>query len=260
MAGGRPEQLQGVFRLRHCPEHPGRRQGGGVPGGNEGQGIGQGERLVLNQRLERGVFADQARPGLPDPFGQGGGIAGDQAEIIKETGKGLLPRQQIPVDPLCLLRQGAEGSDLVQQQLFRLQAVVDRIIQLLHLELVVLEQGVIGLLREKQGREKQRIDDFLGERKPGGGPECLQIMPEDIMAAEIFGAADEIQKAGEGGGMIETPIHQADGAQIQNPPVLRADFRIDENDAAHAFSFRFFASGSISLSSGAKNGLCLMKK
>ena len=52
-----------------------------------------------------------------------------------------------------------KGIDLVVEEPCSLFAVADGIVQLVDLELVVLQQGVVGTFGKEQGGQGQRVDD-----------------------------------------------------------------------------------------------------
>src|SRR5690606_28423941 len=54
--------------------------------------------------------------------------------------------------------KGTKGRDLVMKQVSCLHRIIERVVDLVDLQFIILDQGMIGPGREEQGGEIQRID------------------------------------------------------------------------------------------------------
>jgi hypothetical protein len=96
-----------------------------------------------------------------------------------------------------LLDQGVPlfGEDLAGQP-----GVLDRVVDAVADDLVVLDQPVVGVGRIGEGREEQRVDTWLGE-DPEVGRQLAQagkIVVEDIVAEDETGIPAEGIEIGKG--------------------------------------------------------------
>ena len=93
-----------------------------------------------------------------------------------------------------------QGLPLFGEDLAGQQGILDRIVDAVADDLVVLDQPVIGIGRIGEGREEQRIDLWLGE-DPEVGRQPAQagkIVVEDIVAKDETGILAEGIEIGKG--------------------------------------------------------------
>ena len=93
--------------------------------------------------------------------------------------------QQAMQNVLLHLGQGAEGVQLVVEQLTRFLAVVERVVQFVGLQLVVLQQAVVGALGEQQRRQVERVDGLFVAQALNVGQIswCMMLCPHRYSAS-----------------------------------------------------------------------------
>ena len=134
----------------------------------------------------------------------------------------------------CLPRQPGEGVDLVAQHRPAQPGVGDRIVHRILRELVAFDQPVVGVGREGQGRQHQRVHH---RQRPCGQSrqrvaQDRQVVRQDVVTGDALGAADEsVQSSGgEGPGTTllpsEDPVVQHRTDRIQAPATV--GFDVDE--------------------------------
>ncbi len=179
--------------------------------------------------VERGVLAGVA---LDEGAGVDGG--GGDAEAVEErdevgAGVGAGPRLGANGLEAVAEERGERGElglqleqldELVVQEAAGLSGVGDRVLRGVADEEVVLDEAVVRVLREAEGREDEGVDDRLAEELEvrGAGAEGGEVVGEEVVAGGEDGEGREGVELGEGfagaGGAAEgvVEVDRAEGA------------------------------------------------
>ena len=136
-----------IFDLGIISHQPRRCDGVLVLGPNQGQSISQFHRIVTKQREKLRIGADLSFVLRTDQFGHID-VVGPKVNIAEKAVKLRVIIQQTAKNLLHLRRQLKEGINLVVEKCSCLFAVIDRIVQLIALQLIVFQQSVIGAFRK----------------------------------------------------------------------------------------------------------------
>ena len=227
-AGRAAQGLQDMLHARELVQHPRRRRGTPVARVDQRQRVGQFARHGVREPRQVRVGADPPREGFFDEI-RGIPTAWRHPQEGEKPAELLEGRQQRAENRLQLPRQRPECIHLVEEKVPRLLRVVERIVQLLGLQLVVLQQPVVGPFREQEGRKIQRVDGRFAADSRNGTRQVLQIVVHDVVPAEEPGAGREPRELRRRS-RVQLPVRPLARPVIMDPPVRHPDFDIDERD------------------------------
>ena len=222
-------------------EGPGRRDGQAIARMDKSKRVGQVDGMLTNEGGEVGIgtylsfkkFADAviivgepAEKTFIERDGWG------KVEILEEAFELGLVLEQVVIDFLQTVWQLSESFDFVVEKGHGLAAVVDRVVEFVGLELVVLEQAVIGTPGKKQGRKVKGVDG--GKRDPAleRRTQVDQVMMYDIMTANVMGMLEKLNEVvGVRGMEYESAL--TDCSDVMYPLIGKAYFCIYEYKFVH---------------------------
>ena len=144
-------------------QHPGWRNRRVIACANQGKGVGQLLGHTRDNICKIGLGTDSVRKGCSYLIREIWSLAGKsrgKGEVGKKACKGWRGLEKSAVDGLHLRGQGMKGIDLVVEETCRFLAVADGIVELVDLELVVFEQGMVGAFGKEQGRDRQGVNGW----------------------------------------------------------------------------------------------------
>ena len=116
---------------------------------------------------------------------------------------------------------------LIPKQGLRFLCIIDRVVQLVCLELIILEQRVIRAIWEQQRREHQCVDRLNAIRTF----KIFQVMPEDVVPAEKSAVCDKriefLRRM-----RMQCLAVFCHGTEIRDGVMFRVDFQINKNEWA----------------------------
>ena len=163
------QQKQHTLHIRMLFQHPGRRNGMGTVGRNQGQTISQIHRMLLHQQSQRRIRTKRSFKATSDTCHQIASLP-HKIHIQKESPKTDRLVQQAIKNLLKILVQPPKSPHLILKQLPGLLRIVQGIVQSIGLQLIVLHQGVIRLFGKQKGRPNERINQLLVAQLPGPSP------------------------------------------------------------------------------------------
>ena len=138
------------------------------------------------------MFADSAAVFRTNQSGQRVLPSGRGTDESEESREFIAVLKQRCEDGLHPVRQSVPAGYLVHEQVACLLAVVDGIVHLVDEQFVVFQQTMVGPLGEKQGRQKERVDEQtpfspVAEQIPG-------VVVDDVVAAYEVGILHEFHQ------------------------------------------------------------------
>jgi hypothetical protein len=236
------ETKQDALHLRVLLKHPGWCDGPDLPVADEG--VDERKRISqLNRVLtDDCAYPDMSTDLIPERFTDDAFdimVFRSVPDVPEKGPEFLLPVEQQEED---LLQSGVhftERGHFIVEQVTCLHRIVQRVVVLVRLELVVLEQAMIRPGRKQERREEQRIDDVLRADAglQAGFADVPEIVVEDIMAADEGCALEKLTEGRSGVEVKAGPVI-ADTPDIKNFPGLWIDLGVDVGNGGHWFSAR----------------------
>ena len=228
----------GAGRTTQEPDHivdpgvvaqdPGGRHAVAVVGVDQGQGVGQLDGDLADQKLQGRIGAELSLEEIL--HGQDRVRSRPLAHQTEEAVELRCVAKKGAVDAAKPRRKGPVGTVLIEKQLAGLHGIVEGIVQGAGLELVVLHQGVIGPHGKEQRRQAEGVDgQILGREGP---VDIAQIVGDDVVSADK-GVSFGERRQGRGRCRMQLHPIRTHGTDVQDLPGLRLDLRIKKQDFLH---------------------------
>jgi hypothetical protein len=147
----------------------------------------------------------------------------------EKSGKAGLAGEQAPEDGALRGWQRPPRRHLVVEKSLGLPRVGEGIVAFVLAELLVLEQLVVRAAGEEERGEEERVD---GRGSVERAAQMLQVVVDDVVAANVWGVADEIAE-GRNGGRVEFAPRRVAGPDVEELAAVGVDFRVEEDDVGH---------------------------
>ena len=265
----RPQQFARLWQLAADPRHHDRRRGGVRGGGHaqprdreqqrqRGGGFAAGSGGRRRQRVgARAVGEQRAQIGREVAGGVAGGFVGVvagvlagvfvvcRAEVVGEQrhaggGGGVDRRHAEGAERAHDAPEGRRGAAEVAQSLPRIRQqpqrearVGRRVVAGVAHELVVLDQRVVRMLRERDRRQRQRVERRLAQQPQVGRVlrQPRQVVPMHVVADDDVRRRREVVERAQGRGRIT--VHRAPELRVAEPgadreqAALAVEFEVD---------------------------------
>lgn len=207
-----------------APADPGRGDGEAVVGADDGERICEFDLLSFGYAVDVDVFAYQPLEFLFDPWRQEEGadveIFEESVEMAVFVEEAAIYSAQVPAEPF-------EGRYLVDEEGHGLLCVVQRVVAFVAVKFVILEQFVVGLVREQQRGQVQGVDKDV-VLSAQFVLEVFEVVLYDIVPAQILAAGYELVQGLQAGCVDGGPVRLC-GADVRDLSVA-GDLKVDECD------------------------------
>ena len=225
--------------FRVIPQHPGWRRGKTAPAVDDGQSVSQFDGVFIRKPGNICLFTNVGAKFFKNQCGNVR-IFRLKPQEFKKGGKRLLGLKQTVKNHFQAGIEARKCRHFVVKQVPRFQGVVERVVDGIGLELIVLDQGMVGFLRKKQGRPRQGINGVFERNTRRGKRRAdeFQIMLKNVVPANKIRSPKKQCESLERS-IVKLPAIVQAAPDVEDFFAVAAGFRIEKGYGGHTGSIPF---------------------